>query len=187
MKLQKYRNLIIAIVAGLLLLLANSFGLNLPERVVTDVVEDRVDALLSENPESFSQLAVREVIDGDTIVVSYEGKDITVRVLGIDTPEVQNSPQGLECYGNEASLRAKELLGGAVVDLETDNTQATYDVYDRLLAYVSVDNMDYGEQMIREGYAREYTYKVPYQRQSDYRSTEAAAKENFIGLWGECN
>jgi micrococcal nuclease len=37
--------------------------------------------------------------------------------------------------------------------------------------------------LIEEGYAHEYTYKVPYQYQEQFRAAERNARENKRGLW----
>jgi micrococcal nuclease len=43
--------------------------------------------------------------------------------------------------------------------------------------------------MVREGFAFEYTYKKPYQYQSDFKKVETEAKKLMKGLWSEstCN
>lgn len=131
-----------------------------------------------------STTTVTSVTDGDTFTIE---NDTVIRVIGIDTPETQYAPDGAECYGEVASNRAKELLMGTTVALTTDDTQAMYDDYGRLLAYVTLpDGQDYGEQMIREGFAYEYTFIKPYQKQSLYRTAETTAKENKVGLWETC-
>lgn len=128
---------------------------------------------------------VRQVVDGDTIVVEKAGAQETVRVLGIDTPETQYSERGEECYSAEATERARALLLHTQVVLHQDETQAERDAYDRLLAYVELaDSTDFGARMIEEGYAKEYTFKgQAYERQSTYKRIEEEAQESSIGLW----
>lgn len=43
--------------------------------------------------------------------------------------------------------------------------------------------------MIREGYAHEYTYQVPYQLQSEFKAAERQAREQERGFWSPstCN
>ena len=132
---------------------------------------------------------VVEVIDGDTIKVSISGGIETVRVIGIDTPETVDPRGTIECYGTEASERAKELLTGKQVTLESDPTQDDRDKYDRLLRYVSLGDTDFGMSMIEDGYAYEYTYEVPYEHQSSYMSLETIARATGVGLWSvdTCN
>ena len=74
--------------------------------------------------------------------------------------------------------------------LEADSTQEERDRYDRLLRYVILeDGTNFNEMMIREGYAHEYTYKVPYKYSIDFKNAEKDARSNQRGLWAEdtCN
>lgn len=126
---------------------------------------------------------VTEVVDGDTIKVNIDGGVETVRVVGIDTTE-----KG-ECFYEEASDRAGELLSGKQVALLADPTQENRDKYDRLLRYVFIGDTDFGESMISGGYAHEYTYEVPYEHRDLYISLEESARETGAGLWSvdTCN
>lgn len=129
---------------------------------------------------------VTRVIDGDTFVANYDGSSATVRVIGIDTPETVRPNTPLECFGSEASSKAKELLMQKEVILTTDSTQDTYDKYGRFLAYVTLPSgNDFGETMLSEGYAYEYTYRLPYLKQADYQAAEAMARNNSAGLWDD--
>lgn len=124
---------------------------------------------------------VVRVVDGDTVVANVDGKDTTIRIIGINSPE---STTRTECFGKEASAKAKEFLSGKWIQLERDDTQTERDKYNRLLRYVWFDNgTDFGRRMIEEGYAYEYTYNIPYNNQAQYKQTQANAEKNDIGLW----
>jgi len=58
---------------------------------------------------------VVRVIDGDTIVVSIDGKDTRVRLIGVDTPETVHPRKPVERFGREASNFTKGLLEGKSV------------------------------------------------------------------------
>lgn len=129
-------------------------------------------------------VAVVRVIDGDTIVVEIGGVDTTVRLIGIDTPETVDPRKPVQCFGREASAKARSLLEGARVRLEYDDTQGAHDKYGRLLAYVFLaDGIHFNEYMIREGYAHEYTYALPYRYQSEFKAAEEDARTQKRGLW----
>lgn len=129
---------------------------------------------------------VVKVIDGDTITVDIEGTTTTLRLIGINTPETADPRKPVECYGIEASNRAKELLTGKNVRLESDPSQEDLDKYERLLRYVYLkDGTFYNEQMIKDGYAYEYTYDTPYQYQSQFKAAEDYARTNKLGLWAD--
>lgn len=128
---------------------------------------------------------VIRVVDGDTLVVGYDG-ETRVRVLGIDTPEIAH-PQGRpECGGRQASKAAHRLLDGTVVGMAFSSRGDRRDQYDRLLAYITLpDGTDYGETMLRRGYADVF-YAQRHPRESGYRAAKAAAKKADRGLWGFC-
>ncbi len=133
---------------------------------------------------------VIKVVDGDTVTVETNGVRETIRIIGINTPETVDPRKPVECFGQEASARAHELLDNQTVTLEADATQGERDKYDRLLRYVFLSNgSDFGKQMISEGYAYEYTYSTPYKYQQDYKTSQSDAESAKRGLWanGACS
>lgn len=127
---------------------------------------------------------VVRVVDGDTVIVSEAGRDVRVRLLGIDTPESVKPDSPVECFGPEAAARTTELLAGTSVWLEADPTQDAVDQYGRTLAYVWLDEDTLvNEVLVAEGYAREYTYDEPGTHQRSLIEAEARAKDNEAGLW----
>lgn len=79
---------------------------------------------------------VLRVVDGDTVHVAYRGRDTTVRLIGVDTPETVHPTEPVQCFGREASEHAHRLLDGRRVYVATDPSQDTRDRYGRLLAYL---------------------------------------------------
>jgi micrococcal nuclease len=133
---------------------------------------------------------VSKVTDGDTIHVVIEGKDETVRLIGINTPETVDPRRTVECFGKEASARMKEIAKGKIVRLEYDDSQSLRDTYGRLLAYVYLeDGQMLNRKMVAEGYAYEYTYMTPYKYQKEFRELQSLARTAKRGLWAEntCN
>lgn len=125
------------------------------------------------------------IIDGDTIVVGFNGVTQYVRLIGINAPE-PNDPGGPQCYAEEATLHLQEIATSGIIVLNFDESQGTRDSYGRLLAYVELpDGTDLGKKMIEDGYAHEFTYDKPYKRQAVYKTAESAAIENERGLWSE--
>lgn len=130
---------------------------------------------------------VTYVVDGDTLNVKVDDKVITVRVLGINTPETVDPRKPPECYGKEASDEAKRILKDQKVRLALNPNREVKDKYGRYLAYVYIENsVFFNEYMLENGFAREYTFGSPYSMQTDFRSIEKNAKGNSLGLWGEC-
>ena len=100
---------------------------------------------------------VTRVIDGDTIVVNYNGVQETVRMIGIDTPESVHPDKS---KNTDAGFAASEFttahLTGEKVKLEFDVQQR--DQYGRLLAYVYKDGEMFNKKLLMTGYAEIATY-----------------------------
>ncbi|MBI4093957.1 thermonuclease family protein [Candidatus Kaiserbacteria bacterium] len=129
---------------------------------------------------------VTKVIDGDTFVVAMDGKNVTVRLIGIDTPETVDPRKTVQCFGREASEKAREILSDRLVRLETDPSQGELDKYGRLLAYAFPENgTNVASYLIAEGYGHEYTYNLPYKYQMGFKAAEERARANKRGLWAD--
>jgi micrococcal nuclease len=125
-------------------------------------------------------LAVAGVTDGDTIKVRVNGTTERIRVIGIDTPEL--NPR--ECYAQQAASRMQSLVQSTSVRLTADPTQADRDRYGRLLRHVWLaDGRSVAQLLIAGGYGVEYTYDKPYAGQAAYRSAQASAKSAHLGIW----
>lgn len=138
----------------------------------------------------YAYYSVTSVVDGDTIKVNINGTVETLRLIGMDTPETVDPRKLVQCFGKEASNKAKELLVGTKVRLEKDSTQGELDKYGRTLAYVyREDGLFYNKYMIEQGYAHEYTYNTPYKYQVEFKAAQKSAQENQRGLWSPstCN
>ncbi len=137
-------------------------------------------------PAYASPAIVSRVIDGDTVKVFLNNETVTVRLIGIDTPEIDEKRAQIECFGLEASERAKILLTGKNIYLEPDESQLDKDRYGRLLRYIWLDDgTNINEKMIAEGYAYEYTYDVPYKYQKEFKTAQINAQQNKVGLWAD--
>lgn len=132
------------------------------------------------------QASVVRVVDGDTIEVRVGGRDETVRLIGIDTPETVDPRSPVECFGREASERTKALLPeGAGVRLVADVEPR--DRYDRLLAYVYRDDGTFVNlALVEDGYASVATYPPNVAHTSEFTAAAARARDEGRGLWGTC-
>ena len=129
---------------------------------------------------------VRNVIDGDTIVARIGGKDETVRIIGMDSPETHKPNTPVECFATEATDAARRLMPkGSRVTLESDPTQDTRDRFGRLLAHVFLaDGTLFAERMIRDGFAVHYVYdRVPSIYADRLAAAQDAAQAAGAGLW----
>lgn len=176
---------------------------------------------------NFPFAKVIKVTDGDTITVSTiltgsssssredslgaeaagasEATEYKVRMIGINTPETVDPRKEVQCFGREASEKAKGILTDKIVRLDLDPSQQKFDRYNRLLAYVYVIqsvgeigatddvgatvrpggvNLFFNKYMIENGFAYEYTYGTPYVFQKEFKAAEQAARDAGRGLWG---
>jgi micrococcal nuclease len=128
------------------------------------------------------------VVDGDTVKVRRAGSELTVRLIGLDTPETVDPARPVECFGPEASAFARARLAGRTVTLELDPSQGRRDVYGRTLAYVWLDPPS-GERrlfnwvVVRQGFAVEYTYDRSYRWRRAFIRAENKAAAAGLGLW----
>jgi len=123
------------------------------------------------------------VVDGDTVKILYSGAEQSIRFLGIDAPEttlLRNKKLG--CFGQEAKAYLTSLLLGKQVHLEFDPTQQKTDSYKRRLNYVYLDDQLINEMMLAQGYAKEYTFKTPYQYRAEFLSAQQEAQDDLLGL-----
>lgn len=147
-------------------------------------LNNSTQSLVVLNVATDAKYQVSNVVDGDTIEVTKGVESITVRLIGVDSPEKYTTRTGsVECYGAESSARLEALLSGKEVDLESDPSQELKDKYGRSLFYVFLDGANVNQQMVREGYAYEYTYDKPYKYQSNFLNDQSTAKADGLGLW----
>jgi micrococcal nuclease len=127
---------------------------------------------------------VIRVIDGDTVVIDLDGKQTSVRFIGVDTPETVHPSKPVEFFGKEASNFTKTLLTGQSVYLQYDQDRT--DKYGRTLAYVfrAPDGLFVNLEIVKQGYGHAYT-KYPFKHMELFRQGEKHARESGKGLWGE--
>jgi micrococcal nuclease len=168
----------------LILLLLGAFGVSQTDNFTQSPVPEVAIAPVA----SSSLYVVSKVIDGDTIIVDRDNKSETVRLLGIDTPEVDPQYNPIECFGRQATNATKDRALNQTVSLETDATQGKRDKFDRILAYVFLaDGTNLNRYLVSEGFAKEYTYNKTYKYQTEFRQAEQTARDQEKGLWSTAN
>lgn len=134
-------------------------------------------------PEGRELAEVIRVVDGDTIIINYNGKEETVRFLLVDTPEVVHPEMGEMPYGQEASDYVKEMLKSGQVQIEFEDDER--DIYGRLLAYVyDEEGNSVQEGLLEKGFARVEDYFNPTAREvANYKAIQDTASTNQEGIW----
>jgi micrococcal nuclease len=128
---------------------------------------------------------VVRVVDGDTAQMKLrDGDEEGVRFIGVDTPESVAPGQPVECFGKKASRFTTGLLEGKQVTLRFGSERR--DVYDRLLAYVYLDDRFVNAELVRLGYARTLEIAPNVEYAERFGRLQQAAANAGHGLWGAC-
>lgn len=138
---------------------------------------------------------VTAVTDGDTVVVALQGRSERVRLLGVDAPELHDSPKlerdatrsgrdraTIQALGARARRALAAEVDGRTVSLETD--AEARDRYGRLLAWVwRDDGVLVNEALVRGGWARLYTVPPNLRHVARLRAAQEEARRAGRGLW----
>jgi micrococcal nuclease len=127
---------------------------------------------------------VTRVVDGDTAHVELDGRDVTVRFIGIDTPESVAPGQPVECFGPEAADYTSDRLEGDRVRLEFDVERE--DRFGRTLAYVWIGDELFNETLLRQGYALVTTFPPNVRYVERFVAAQRDARTRGRGLWRAC-
>jgi len=126
--------------------------------------------------------------DGDTIQTTINGKKQKVRLLMVDTPEMNYNKGEAQPYAEEARDYTIKLLQNA------KKIEAVYDVgpetdhYDRLLAYVFIDDVMLQESLLKEGLAAvRFIHKPNNTFEGEFREIQQDAEKEKLNIWSHGN
>ena len=131
---------------------------------------------------------ITKITDGDTYHVELNGDDITVRLIGVDTPD-SVAPEDYRKENTEEGSKVSELVKekikiGDTVYLEYDTSES--DRYGRTLAYVYfADGTMVQDWLLSNGYATVYTLEPDTKYAEHFEKLELQAKEQDIGIWSK--
>ncbi len=128
----------------------------------------------------YSWYRVEHVYDGDTVNLS-DGRKI--RLLGINTPEVQHKNQETEAGGEAAKSWLTAKLQNAKVRVMTDVEQT--DKYQRLLAHLFTDRNEHVNlELVKQGLAEVNIYPPNLLYVDQLLAAEKLAEQAKRGIWG---
>jgi micrococcal nuclease len=84
-----------------------------------------------------------EIVDGDSLRVEIDGEIVSVRLLGINAPELD------DCQGRAAQEALVDIVGDSAVEVSGQDL----DRFGRLLGEVRVRDTDVNAEMVRQGWA----------------------------------
>lgn len=130
----------------------------------------------AERPSFLSRARVTRIVDGDSVELDIDGKEVRARLLCMDAPELGQS------YGPAARRHLASLVGREAVLVEDQGT----DQYDRLLTklYAIDGNTSLNWQMVKDGYAWD---NARFPCGGAYSRAEDSAQRARDGLWSEKN
>lgn len=131
--------------------------------------------------------------DGDTIEVEYTsgdrlGSGDDVRLIGIDTPEVDHNGDDHDCYALPSWQETLDLLEGQQAWLTFD-AECT-DQYGRALAYVfrDSDGLWVNSHLVEQGFARACPFSPNTTFTEELEEKQQEAQAEARGRWAEpCN
>ena len=126
---------------------------------------------------------VLQVLDVGTIDVEIEGRRVTVRYIGIDTPDISDPESSIRLVGEESTEKNRRMVENRPVTLV--NGLVTSDGYGRLLSYVLIDDLFINFELIRQGYATQYISRGNDSCARTFEHAELVARNAGFGLWGE--
>lgn len=112
------------------------------------------------------------VSDGDTIKVLRNKEQITIRLEGIDAPELRQS------FGS----RSKQALSSLVFGSTATIRKTGEDRFGRMLGFVEVNGVDINSKMVEDGWAWHFKQ---YNDDKKLADLETRAREAKKGLWAD--
>jgi endonuclease YncB( thermonuclease family) len=119
---------------------------------------------------AYSSIENIRIVDGDTIKGIVDGKEITVRLVEIDAPEMDQP------FGVESKKFLEKLIENKKVTLITEGK----DRYGRTLGELFVNKDNINEKMVKSGFAWVYDR---YVKSSLLYSYQDEAKSKTLGIW----
>ncbi|MEK5230878.1 thermonuclease family protein [Lysinibacillus sp. FSL K6-0232] len=133
-------------------------------------------------------VAYIKAYDGDTLQVTVDDNKQKIRLLMVDTPEMNYNKGEAQPYAEQAKNYTMDLLENA------KKIEAVYDVgpeadnYDRLLAYVFVDDVLLQEALLQEGLAAvRFIHKPNNTFEEEFREIQQAAQAAKLNIWSHEN
>ena len=141
---------------------------------------------------------VREIVDGDTLIVEMTetaaatpkaakpGTEIQIRLVGIQAPKLPLGREGFKAWplAEEAKDALAELAEGKTLTLSFGGQKM--DRHGRLLAHLyGPDGAWIQGEMLKRGMARVYTFPDNRALASEMLALERAARSAKAGIWGD--
>jgi endonuclease YncB( thermonuclease family) len=123
---------------------------------------------------------VSRVVDGDTIIVNKGTTKLTIRLVGIDAPEVSHAKnQPSQPFGQQSTKHLAGLVLNKTVDIKSHGP----DRYGRTLGEVFLDGHNINLELVKAGLAEVYRgTPAKGQNMGPYWKAEEEAKKAGKGM-----
>ncbi len=150
-----------------------------------------------EPPSATRSCSVIEVVDGDTLKVSLDGRVETLRLACTDTEEkirgrpLESASKPETLFGEETALWAKDFFASLSKDGEPARVELLLpagpqrDVYGRLLCHVILaDGSDFNLLLVERGFSPYFNkYGNCEVRHADFLRAQDRARAKKLGIW----
>lgn len=144
--------------------------------------DNNTKSVLLDSKAPYGNYKVTRVVDGDTLKVMFNGKEESLRLIGVDTPESVHPDKSKNTKeGKIASDFAKKRLAGKSIAIEFDVQER--DKYGRLLGYVYHNGEMFNQVLLEKGYARLATFPPNTKYVDDFVKLEKKAIRDKAGFW----
>jgi len=120
---------------------------------------------------------IDSVIEGDSITIISKGKEVEIRLFGIDTPEKT------QAFGQSA----KNFTGAMASRGEIRVEPITKDQSGKIVGLVFVNGINLNEQIVSQGFGWVYRQYCKESYCADWLKIESNAKASQKGLWADAN
>jgi len=132
------------------------------------------------------EITFHSCVDGDTFHVTINNEKQTIRMIAIDTPESVHPTKGEEFYGKEASeYTCNKVKNASKIEIEYDENSDKLDKYNRIIAWVFVDDNLLQKDLVENGYAKVAYLYDDYKYTKILEESQELASIKNIGIWSE--
>lgn len=122
-------------------------------------------------------------VDGDTIKGLVNGKQESIRILLVDTPETKHPSKPVQPFGPEASQFTKDFIEKNKDNLYLELDVEERDKYRRVLGYVWGEQDMLNALLVQTGLARVgYVYQST-RHLDPLKELQTAAQQSAVGIW----
>jgi micrococcal nuclease len=131
-----------------------------------------------EPPPAPGYFRVKEVIDGDTVILEGSGILFKARLAGIDAPEMG----GKEMPGQPYAAQARDYLASLVRSCELQVRQVGIDDFNRPLVFLRCGDTDVNLRMVETGLAEVYRGRTTLDLTPFFQAEERARRQR-LNIW----